>query len=253
MQVALCLVLLSTGGLIARSFQHLLRSRPGFDPNGVLTLRVPIAQWRFPDNASAVAMHERIEGALAAIPGVIAVGAGSALPLTATADQSSIRLPGAPGNTGQREHDEAFVDVMQARPGWFAALGTPIVAGRDLGPLRAGGRREAVIDRTLAAEFYPSGSAVGTTVLQGRDTLTIVGVVEHARQYDLHRDGRPQLYMRDQDDTYGALFFALRTRRDPLDLAPEVRAVMHRLDSQLAIADVRPLTSWSRTQCDSSA
>jgi putative ABC transport system permease protein len=240
-QVTLCLILLSSGGVVARSFQHLLRSRPGFDPRGVLTLRVPIAPWRYPDNASAVAMHERIERALAAIPGVDAVGAGSALPLTAGANQQTIRLPGAPGNTGQREHDEAFVDVLQVRPGWFAALGTDLVSGRDVGPVRAGAHREALIDRTLAEAFHPTGSAVGTTVLLDRDTVAIVGVVDHARQYDLHRDGRPQLYLRDQDDTEGALYFALRTRRAPLDLAPEVRAVMQRLDPQLAIAGLRPL------------
>jgi putative ABC transport system permease protein len=240
-QVALCLVLLSTGGLVARSFEHLLRSQPGFDPTGALTFRVPIAQWRYPDNASATALHARLERELAAVPGVVSVGAGSALPLTANTDQTDVRLPGAPGNTGKPEHDAPLVDVPQARAGYFRALGIRILAGRDFGPVVPGAPREAIIDRTLAAEFYPSGNAVGAKVVLGGDTLSVVGVVDHARQYDLHRDGRPQVYLRDQDDTYGALYFVLRTRRDPLDLVPDVRAVVRRLDTQLAISEVRAL------------
>ena len=240
-QVALCLVLLSTGGLVARSFERLLRSQPGFEPSGVLTLRVPIAQWRYPDNASAIAFHARLERELAALPGVLSVGAASALPLTANTDQSDVVLPGAPGNTGRNEHDLPLVDTPQARAGWFHTLGIPILAGRDFGPVLPGARREAIIDRTLAAEFYPTGGAVGNSAVLGKDTLTIVGVVEHARQYDLHRDGRPQVYLRDQDDTYGALYFAVRTRRAPLDLVTDVRSVVRRLDPQLAISQIRTL------------
>jgi len=240
-QVALCLVLLSTGGLVARSFERLLRAQPGFDPSGVLTIRVPIAQWQYPDNASAVAFHDRLQSELAGVPGVESVGAASAVPLTANTDQSTISLPGAPGNNGKSEHDEPLTDILDARPGWFETLGIRILAGRDFEPPRAGARRDAIIDRTLAAEFYPNGNAVGQPITFGKDTLAIVGVVDHARQYDLHRDGRPQLYLRDEDDTYGTLYFAMRTTRDPLALVPDVRAAVHRVNPQVAISQVRSL------------
>jgi putative ABC transport system permease protein len=114
-QVALCLVLLSTGALVARSFERLLRSEPGFDASGVLTFRVPVAQWRFPDNASAVAFDARLERELAALPGVLSVGAASALPLTANTDQNQVALPGAPGNSGNADHDKPLVDALYAR------------------------------------------------------------------------------------------------------------------------------------------
>jgi putative ABC transport system permease protein len=240
-QVALCLVLLSAGGLVARSFERLLRSRPGFDPTGVLTMRVPIAQWRFPDNASAVAFDDRLQRELAAVPGVVSVGAASAIPLTAGTDQNDVTLPGAPGNTGVGEHDAPLVDVIQARPGWFATLGIRILSGRDFEPPRAGERRGAIIDRTLAQTFYPSSDAVGHLIAAGSDTFPIVGVVDHARQYDLHRDGRPQVYLRDQDDTYGPLYFAVRTKRDPRDLVADVRAAVHRLDAEMAVSQIQSL------------
>ena len=240
-QVALGFVLLSTGGLVARSFERLLRSNPGFDPAGVLTMRVPIAQWRFSSNAEAVAFDERFQRELGTIPGVKSVGAASAVPLTANTDQSDVVLPGAPGNTGRDEHDAPLVDVLQARPGWFATLGIKVLSGRDFAPPRAGSHREAVIDRTLAATFFPASDAVGRTLIIAKDTMSIVGVVDHARQYDLHSDGRPQVYLRDEDDTYGALYFAIRADRDPHDLIPDVRAALRRLDTQLALSQVQSL------------
>lgn len=240
-QVALSLTLLSTGGLVARSFEALLRSRPGFDPTGVLTIRVPIGQWRYPDNASAVTFQARLESELAGLPGVLSVGAASAIPLTAGTDQSAVVLPGAPGNTGQQEHDAPLADVLQSRRGWFQAVGIPMLAGRDFEPAQPGALREAVIDRTLAADFFPSGGAVGTRLMVGQDSLLIVGVVEHARQADLHRDGRPQVYLRDEDDTYGPLYFAIRAERPLPGLIPEVRTVLRRIDPALAISEVRTL------------
>ena len=240
-QVALCLVLLTAGGLVSRSFERLLQSKPGFDAAHVLTLRVPIAPWRYPTNEAAVAIHDRIEHELKGLPGVISVSAASAIPLSANTDQHDVVFSGAPGNTGKSEHDAPLADIMNARPGWFATLGIRMLDGREFNVFRPGSRREVIIDRTLADQFYPSGGAVGQRIAIGKDTLPVVGVAEHARQYDLHRDGRPQVYLRDQDDTYGTLYFAIRSRRNPIDLIPEVRAVVRRLDPQLAVSEMRPL------------
>jgi hypothetical protein len=163
------------------------------------------------------------------------------LPLGANADQSDVFAPGAPGNTGKREHDGPLADVIQARPGWFATMGIQRLAGRDFEPPRAGARREAIVDRALAEHFYPGANALGATLLAANDTVTIVGIVEHARQYDVHQDGRPQVYVRDEDDTAGALYFAVRTSRVPAELAADVRSVMRRVDPQLAISEVRTM------------
>ena len=240
-QVALSLVLLTAGGLVVRSFERLLRADPGFDPAGVLTLRVPAIPARYPNDTTVVALHERVERELATLPGVTVVGGATALPLTADANQRTIAFPGAPGNTGDEDHDAPLVDVMSARAGYFAALGIPVVAGRGFSTGAGAGVREALIDRTLADYFFPTGSPVGFRLPIPGDTLTIVGVVEHARQYDIHADGRPQLYVRDEYDPDRGLSFAIRTERDPMSLVPEVRAAVRRVDPQLAVAELRPM------------
>jgi putative ABC transport system permease protein len=240
-QVALSLVLLTAGGLVARSFERLLRTDPGFEPAGVLTLRIPVPTTRYTDEAQANVLHARLQRELAALPGVTAVGAASVLPLTSDADQGSVRFPGAPGNTGTEEVDNPLVDVVTTRAGYLAAMDIPVLAGRGFASERPTGVREALIDRTLAARFFPNSDAVGATLLFDEDTLRVVGVVEHARLYDLHADGRSQVYVRNEDYTYPTLSWAVRTTRTPTSLVPEVRAAVHRADPQLAMADVQPM------------
>ena len=186
-QVALSLVLLSTGGLIVRSFEQLLRSKPGFKPDGLLTLRVPIPQELFPQTQDAPALQERVHVALASLPGVTAVGAATTLPMTAGASQTGIAVPGAPGNTGNREHDRPLVDIIGARAGYVEVMGMRVLTGRAFNDARPHGVREAVVDRTFANYFFPTGSPVGATATYIDVTFTIVGVVEHARLYDLHK------------------------------------------------------------------
>lgn len=240
LQVALSLVLLSTGGLVVRSFEGLLRADPGFDPAGVLTLRIPVPQQRYPESEDARELHARLHAALAALPGVERVGATSALPLTAEANQTTIRFPSAPGNTGVEDEDAPLVDVINTREGYFDALGIELLAGRATDG-RPTGAREVVIDRTLARKFYPDGNALGATLTFGEDSFTVVGVAEHARQYDVHEDGRWQVYARNEDRTFGTLAWAVRTGRTPTSLVPAVRAAVRGVDPQLAVADVQTM------------
>jgi putative ABC transport system permease protein len=241
-QVALSLVLLTTGGLVVRSFERLLRADPGFNPEGLLTLRVPIPQQFHQEIASAMALQERIELELAAIPGVVSVSAVNALPLSLGTNQRGIEIPGAPGNTGDREKDNVLTDVFGARAGYFEIMGMRLLEGRTFERTRHEGVREAVIDRVLAQRFFPSGGAVGATIPFGdQQRLTVVGIVDQARMYDVHQDGRPQVFTRAEDWGYRTVVFVLRTSRDPGGVVSEARGAIRKLDSRLAVSEVRTM------------
>jgi putative ABC transport system permease protein len=240
-QVALSLVLLSTGGLVVRSFERLLRADPGFSPDGVLTLRVPMPPQLFPEIADVLALQDRVEDALAALPGVTGVSASTALPLTASASQNTIAIPGAPGNTGDPERDAPLVDRIGTRAGYVEIMGMRLLAGRPFDNARRDDVREALIDRLLAAQFFPAGNPLGAQIPFGDAVLTVVGVVEPARLYDVHQDGRPQLFVRAEDWGYRTLSFVVRSGRDPQALIPEVRTAIRRIDPRLALADVRTM------------
>ena len=241
-QVALSLVLLTAGGLVARSFEGLLRARPGFEASGVLTLKVSAIRTRYPNDTTVSDLHARLERELAAVPGVKSVGGVSALPLTADASQSTFAFPGAPGNTGDRDHDRPLIDYMAVRGRYLDALGIRLLSGRGFSESTdRASLREVLIDRQIAEQFFPTGSPLGYRMPVGDDTLTVVGVVDHARMYDVHKDGRPQLYFRDEYDPDRSLSFALRADRDPESLLTEVREAVHRVDPQLAVADVQTM------------
>jgi putative ABC transport system permease protein len=243
-QVTLCLVLLTTGGLVVRSFERLVRADPGFKAEGILAVRVPIPPQFVPQAPDVLTLQERIEQAFAAIPGVTGVSATSSVPLTASANQNTIEIPGAPGNTGDRARDSPLVDVIGTRARYVDVMGMRLVAGRTFETVRHDGVREALIDTLLARQFFPAGDPLGATIpygQRGAQPLTVVGVVEQARLYDVHQDGRPQLYVRAEDWGYRTLHFVLRTGRDPHGLVADVRSVVRNIDPRLALADVRTM------------
>jgi putative ABC transport system permease protein len=240
-QVALALVLLSTGGLVVRSFARLLRADPGFQPAGVLTFRVPVTPDRYPDAGAIQAVEDRIRDALAALPGVKAVGSTTALPLTADASQTTVRFPSAPGNTGEDEHDAPLIDGTLVSAGYFDALRIPLLAGRVFPPEGRQDAHEVVIDHTLAETFFPGANPIGATLMMEDDSMTIVGVVKQARMYDVYRDDRPQVYLNNHEFVDRSLSWALRTDRSPMSLVSVARAAIREIDPQLAVSDVRSM------------
>ena len=244
LQVALSMVLLVAGGLVVRSFDQLLRADPGFEPAGVLTLRIPVPALRYPESVAVTTLLQQIHTELAGLPGVASVGAITTLPLSGAASQTTVAFPGAPGNTGDQAHDHPLIDWMLTRPGYFDALGIRVLAGRVFETPLPQEVREAVIDETLATTFFPNESPVGATLNLGNESLIVVGVVDQARLYDIHRDDRQQVYMRhDQlsQFTGNSLSWALRTHREPLGLALEARAAIRKIDPELAVSNVRSM------------
>ena len=240
-QVALSLILLSSGGLVVRSFEHVLRADPGFTPEGVLSVRVRTPPEFFPAMSDAVGFQDRVHRALAAIPGVTGASAATSLPLTASASQMTIRIPGAPGNTGDAERDTQLVDVIGARAGYVEVMGMRLLAGRTFEESRHEQVREALIDTGLARRFFPGGNPLGAKIPYGDAPLTIVGVVEQARLYDVHQDGRPQLFVRAEDWGYRPLFYVMRTTGQPQTLVPSVRAAVRQLETRIAVGEARTL------------
>jgi putative ABC transport system permease protein len=118
-----------------------------------------------------------------------------------------------------------------------------VLAGRPFEPGRRDEVREAVIDRALAAHFFPVGNPLGATIPFGgpKTTVTVVGVVDPARQYDVHQDGRPQIYVRAEDWGYRSLSFAVRAERDARSLIADVRAAIRQVEPRLAVSNVRTM------------
>ncbi len=100
-----------------------------------------------------------------------------------------------------------------------------------------------LIDRRLAEHFFPTGNPIGARIpFNEKQELTVVGVVDQPRLYDVHQDGRPQLYVRAEDWGYRTLTYVARTERAPESLMSDVRRVVRQVDPRLAIAEMRSMS-----------
>jgi putative ABC transport system permease protein len=241
-QVAVSLIMLSAGGLIVRSFEALLRADPGFRPDGVVTAAVSVGPRLFPKSTDVIAFEDRVEAALSALPGVTRVSAVSALPLSASADQQTgVSFPGAPGNSGDPARDGPLVDVLTARPGYIETMGIRLIAGHDFDKSQRQNLNEVVIDRHLAEQFFPDASPIGATLMLNSMQLTIAGVVDQARLYALFEDGRPQIFVRQNENYLYAPNFVVRTNRDPELMMPELRGAIRQIDARIPISNARTM------------
>jgi putative ABC transport system permease protein len=136
-----------------------------------------------------------------------------------------------------------LVDYIGTRADYVDVMGMRVLMGRAFERTRRADVQEALIDNVLADHLFPGANPLGAKIPFGEpDTLTIVGVVQQARLYDVHQDSRGQLFVRAEDWGYRTLSFVVRTEREPQSLIPEVRALVRRIDPQLALAEVRPMT-----------
>ena len=239
-QVALSIVLLSAGGLVVRSFEQLLAAKPGFKPEGVLTMRLSARVLTKP--ADALVFHERAKAALRTLPGVTGVSATTDLPLSDSAtDIGTVSFPGAPGNSGE-DRDLPVTDIIFTHAGYVETMGMRLLAGRAFEEARHEGVREALIDRHLAEQFFPNANPIGATVQFGNEALTIVGVIEQARLHHLYQDGRPQVLLRAEDfplDVYW--FYVIRADRDPRALISEARGAIRQIDRRIPVSMMRTM------------
>jgi putative ABC transport system permease protein len=247
-QVALTLVLLSAGGLVARSFERLLAADPGFSPAGVLTFRVAMGPLLFPEGADAFAFQDRVETVLGTLPGARSVSATAALPLTASAPQNSIwgwqemvAIPGAPGNTGDAQRDSVLVQIIATRAAYAESMGMRMLEGEAFGRTRPDNVQEALIDQHLARRFFPTGTPIGAAIPFKGTSLRIVGVVKQARLHNLHEDGRPQVFIRAEDWVRHMPVWVIKTDGDPQALVPEVRRAIRQIDPRIPVSSVQTM------------
>jgi hypothetical protein len=152
-QVALALILLIGSGLMIRTFLAMIRLSPGFaDPASVQTVRVyiPASSMKEPDRV--VRMHEAIRQRLSAIAGVSAAAVGSGVPLDGNQSNDPVSAQDRSYREGEIPKLRRFKFVL---PGYLAALGTPLVAGRDLTWAEIDHHTPvAIISRDFAIEYW---------------------------------------------------------------------------------------------------
>jgi predicted permease len=242
-EVALALMLSIGAGLLVRSLLRLQNVDPGFDPNGVLAVRLSLPDGRYDTGEKANAFFGRLEERVRALPGVQGVASISDLPLASSGYTSDFIVEGWPAGTYGSE-----VTHRRATPGYFKVMKTPVVAGREFTvDDRANGPAVVVINEAFARKHFQNQDPIGKRIVfdKAPDSTstwnTIVGVVASQHQTTLSTDPKIEVFEPTSQDPTSALFILLRTAGDPASLGPAVRRTVAELDPSLALTSMRTM------------
>lgn len=235
-QLALSLSLLVGAGLLLRSMARLQALSPGFDPEGVATFFVSPPPGSYPDPAALGAFYDELLPALAAVPGVTAVGLESELPFSGTWSTSGFTVVGyQPGP----DEPGPWGDIRFVSPDFQEALALPLLRGRFLEP--SDGPETplvAVVDEELARRYWPDQDPIGKQLQFDGTPIEVVGVVGHAAHEGLDAQPRVQVYGSYRQFPRRGMFVVARGEGDPSALVPGLRAAVRSMDADLPIARV---------------
>jgi putative ABC transport system permease protein len=240
-QLSLAMMLLIVSSLLVRTMIAMSRTPLGFNPNGLLTMRIDVPEWRYGNDASVTDYYERLLGRLQALPGVGGVAAVDRLPVLGS--EATVPLT-VDGYVPPREEDRPWAVPVVASDAFFATAGIPIVAGRALEPRDgSGGQRVGVVNAEMARRYWgdPQRAVGGRIVLEHdeRGWVQIVGVSGDVKRGDL-RGSHPQVYLPLRQHPSRAQSLLLRAS-DPSGLVSAVRAEARSLDADVPLQQLRTL------------
>jgi predicted permease len=225
--------------LLVRSFLTLTRVDIGMDPHNLLTFDITLSGDRAEYQAKQVQFYTAMLDRIAAVPGVRAAGAAATLPIGGDDFATGYVVEGQP-----RVHPAPRAGYQIVMPGYFAAMGIPVTAGRDF--RNTDTRTEAavaLVNETFARQCWPGLDPVGRRVRFDDDAawMTVVGVVRDIRHLGPSSPPRPEIYQSVMQRSFPFIAFVVRTDRDPHAMAPSIRAAVSALDPNLPLSHVRTM------------
>jgi predicted permease len=244
-EVALAIVLLAGSGLMIRSLANLLNIDPGFDPRGMLTLRLTMPRGAVARD-SLPGFYDRLLADIGGLPGVVGVALADSPPLAGGSNITRISLP-EQGDVPREARP--LIGVHWITPSWNGTLGVPLKNGRLFtADDRLGGPKSILVSETAARKFWPGQSPIGRRagVWQGgfEDGATVVGIVGDVRYHTVDSLPIADVYLPYAQSPAPRMMIFVRTSRvDPLALAPAVRRVVAGLVPGLPVFDVQSMAT----------
>ncbi len=240
LEVGLTVVLLVGAGLLLKSYQRLRTSELGCVLNNVLTMRLGLPEAQYIHDAERVAFYEALLERVRSLPGIQAAGLVRLVPGQGYGGDSGFWVAEHPPlPQGQSQ----YAIVRWADPGYFAALGIPLLRGQIFdGRQRIDKANEVVISESFAQQYFPGEDPIGKHLLSlGRRSYKVAGVVGDTR-FHIAAPARPIMYF----PLYASIYegvpidatLAVRSSRDATLLALPIQQVVQQLDRELAVSDI---------------
>jgi predicted permease len=233
-EVALSLVLLMGAGVMIQSLLALRHGDTGFDPHNVLALDVSLVEARYPTAARRSAFFNAALQRMRALPGVEAAGTIDDLPLADGSAQTLLLEGYAP-----QRHPVA-VQARHIHPGYLRAMRIPLLRGRDIADNDA---EVMLVSQEAAKLYWGTDDPIGrrAALPYARTVLRrVVGIVGDVKQRSLIEGPTPSVYVYAREP-YGGATFVLRTSVPPDTLVRPVVAVIHAIDPEQPVSDIRTM------------
>ena len=227
-QVALSLVLVVAAGLLMGSFQRLVTMDPGFRREGVLLVSMNLATTAWKDEERR-SVHRQMLERLRQLPRVASVSASFTTPLSGASWNDLIAVPGYTPANGR----DSVVMFNAVSEGWFATMGTELIAGRDFTSTDGVGSAQVVmVNEALVKKVFGGTSPLGKTMHLVSENVAgpaieVVGVVRDAKYQTLREENQPTAYVPiAQGQWWGTYIqYQLRGEGSPTALIPAVKTL----------------------------
>jgi len=235
-QVAFSFVLLIGAGLFVRSLQKAQMIDPGFDtgPAALIWPMVDLSGYETEEEQTAIL--QRLEDRLLAHPRIHSLAIADRLPLGAGIQTGGYLLPGIPSDTPDGDHD---IDDANVMPGYFQAMGVPIVQGRAFEAADLDGPPVVIVSEAFVRQYYPGQDMVGRSIQDtGGNDLRIVGVARDTKVRTLGESPRPYIYGAHR---YPGMEFVVRGEGTSEELLAAALDVVHEVDPDLMLFEAKTM------------
>jgi len=232
-EVALSLVLLIGAGLLVRSYGHIQSASPGFNPQNVLSFRLSLPNSKYKGPA-VTNFYKQLTERIKALPGVEDVGTTYSLPM------SSVALAWGPitieGYVPKNSADFIMSNERFVSPGYFSAMGVPLVKGRlfDARDVKDA-QQTVIVNENLAQRFWPNQDPLGRRLERGdkEPWRTVVGVVRDTKEFSFDNEPPISIYHPHEQFPIGTMFLVVRSTVDASTLTSSVTKEIRALDPEL--------------------
>jgi putative ABC transport system permease protein len=241
-EVALSVVLLIGAGLLIRSFVLLQDVDAGFDSGNLLVANISLPNSRYAQPAQRAAFYTRLCQEVAALPGVVSVGATQSLPLTGSDSRTLIGIEGRPVVPLA---ERPIVSMGIVSEDYLKTMGIPLLQGRFFTDQdKENAPTTVIINQSFARRFFPDEDPIGKRILgfgAAPQSREIIGVVGDVRHFGLDSSPAEAIYFSSNQRPALAMAVVVKTAGPPLSLTAAVRGSVLAIDKDQPIANLQTM------------
>jgi predicted permease len=241
-EIALTFALLGSSTLLVRSLWNLQRVALGFEAEGVITAAVTLSPGKYRTPERQIAFFEQLLERAEKMPGISAAALSDSLPPHGAARAMIFSRIEVEGRTPAREGTGGMVMWRSVTPGYFEALGIPVLRGREfISEDRRAAEPTLILSERLERRLFPNESGLGKRLRPGGDEQPwhiVVGIAKDIRNAGPAADSEPEYYVarrRLPPDAHRRSILVARTRAAPQVAARWLRAGIAELDPELPV------------------